>query len=136
MQLETGRRALHAIQFSGKSSRTESTCFQTQNQSDFVNQREFRFVTKIVGIIGSATLFLTACGDVQSRSSDAFITELPESLLAIVAPNQDLNTVRIDPSDGCYVYRYVGPVETTFLPLRSVRGRPICTRQPDVVKTS
>ena len=86
--------------------------------------------------MGCATFLLAACGDVQRRSSDTFIPELPESLLAIVAPNQDLNAVQIDPSDGCYVYRHVGPVETTFLPLRSVRGRPICTRQPDAVKTS
>jgi hypothetical protein len=32
------------------------------------------------------------------------------------------------PEDGCYWYRYVGPVETTYLPLRTIEGRPICTR--------
>ncbi|WP_300514225.1 hypothetical protein [Aliiroseovarius sp.] len=67
--------------------------------------------------------------------SGGFIMELPEPVLEIVAPNQDLTAVRIDPEDGCYVYRHVGPVETTFLPLRSKRGRPICTQRAEVEGT-
>jgi len=46
----------------------------------------------------------------------------------VAAQNQDLTAVKIDPTNGCYVYRYRGPVETTFLPLRAENGRPICTR--------
>lgn len=63
-------------------------------------------------------------------STEGFIKELPEGVLEIAAPFQDLNAVRIEPTDGCFVYRYVGPVETTYLPLRSKRGNPICTREP------
>ncbi len=48
--------------------------------------------------------------------------------MALADPKQDLNAVKVDPVDGCLVYRHVGPVETTFLPLRSREGRPICTR--------
>ncbi len=84
-----------------------------------------------VWIVGCMTLLVSACGDMQSTTvsqSDGFLKELPEGVLAIAAKNQDLTTVRIDPADGCYVYRYVGPVETTFLPLRAGNGRPICSR--------
>ena len=86
-----------------------------------------------------ALTLLAACGGQQNTSSapsDGFIKELPEGVLAIVAPYQDLSAVRIDPEDGCFVYRYIGPVETTFLPLRSANGRPICTRPAEVPKTS
>jgi hypothetical protein len=31
-------------------------------------------------------------------------------------------------SDGCYWYRYAGPVEITYLPLLTRDGRMICTR--------
>lgn len=83
-------------------------------------------------LCGAALVLLAACGDVQntkSTPSDGFLKELPEGVLAIAAPYQDLKAVRINPTDGCFVYRYKGPVETTFLPLRSVNGNPICTRQ-------
>jgi len=80
-------------------------------------------------IVGCAPLLVAACANVQSSGpTDSFFTELPEGVLAIVEANQDLTAVRIDPTDGCYVYRYVGPVETTFLPLRATNGRPICSR--------
>jgi hypothetical protein len=52
---------------------------------------------------------------------------LNEELLALVAPGQDTSSVRIE-SDGCYWYRYVGPVEVTYLPLLTRDGRMICTR--------
>lgn len=76
---------------------------------------------------------LASCGTIDSGNtnpSGGFIGELPEAVVAIAAPYQDLKSVRIDPLDGCYIYSYAGPVETTFLPLRSLDGRPICTRQP------
>lgn len=84
-----------------------------------------------VWFVGCAALLVSACGDMQSSTSSpsqGFVKELPVGVLAIVADNQDLTAVRIDPADGCYVYRYVGPVETTFLPLRAGNGRPICSR--------
>lgn len=84
-----------------------------------------------VWLVGCTALLVSACGDVQSTNrspTEGFFKELPEGVLAIAAKNQDLTSVRIDPADGCYVYRYVGPVETTFLPLRANNGRPICSR--------
>lgn len=83
--------------------------------------------------LGLAILALGGCaefGGQTGTSNDGFIKELPEGVLEIAAPFQDLNAVRIEPADGCFVYRYVGPVETTYLPLRSKRGNPICTREP------
>jgi len=56
------------------------------------------------------------------------VSDLPEAVIAAAAPFQDLTTVELRPGDGCYWYRHTGPVETTFLPLRTREGRPICTR--------
>ena len=53
---------------------------------------------------------------------------VPEEVVAMAAPYQDVSSARLMPEDGCYWYRHVGPVETTMLPLRTVGGRPICTR--------
>ena len=48
---------------------------------------------------------------------------------AIAGPGQDLSDVRINNADGCFVYRYNGPVETTYLPLRNRKGQPICAKR-------
>lgn len=87
-------------------------------------------------MMGCAALLLTACDDFASATATSgpnsgFISQVPEEVAAMAAKNQDLSAVRIDPADGCYVYRYAGPVETTFLPLRTVNGAPICTRTAD-----
>ncbi len=84
---------------------------------------------KPILLLASAALSLAACEGtgVPSGPSGSFV-QLPEGVLAIAAPYQDLSAVKIDEADGCYVYRHVGPVETTFLPLRSKEGRPICSR--------
>jgi hypothetical protein len=90
-------------------------------------------------LLGCATLLVSACDGIQGASSDptdSFIKVLPEGVVVVAAPNQNLNAVRIDPADGCYVYRYAGPVETTFLPLRTVNGSPICTRPTEAPATS
>jgi hypothetical protein len=90
-----------------------------------------------VWLFGSVAILLASCGNILSGGSDPsgrFIAELPKGVLAIAAPYQDLKAVRIDPLDGCYVYRHVGQIETTFLPLRAKNGRPICTRLPDAVE--
>jgi hypothetical protein len=87
-----------------------------------------------IWLSGAAILFLAACetgSTGTTQRSGQFIQNLPEAVLAIAAPYQDLSAVRIDPANGCFVYRHVGPVETTFLPLRSVKGRPICKKAAD-----
>lgn len=91
-------------------------------------------MNKSVWLLGCATLLLAACDTLdvgQSDPSSQFINELPEGVLAVAAPYQNLKAVKIDPSNGCYIYRYAGPVETTLLPLRTVEGQPICTAKPD-----
>ena len=90
-------------------------------------------------LIGCVTLTLAACesgSSGENERSSQFIRELPDGVLAIADPYQDLTSVKLEPSDGCYVYRHVGPVETTFLPLRSVTGRPICTRPAETTPTN
>lgn len=84
------------------------------------------------GLIASAALLaLGACDAAMTQTSNqptGFIEVLPEQVVALAAPNQNLQAVQLRPEDGCYWYRYSGPVETTMLPLRTVDGRPICTR--------
>ncbi|WP_108862318.1 MULTISPECIES: hypothetical protein [Ruegeria] len=79
----------------------------------------------------AALLFVSACTETTSLSAESepgTISRVPDTVAQIAAPGQDLTAVKIMPEDGCYWYRYVGPVETTFLPLRTIDGRPICTR--------
>ncbi|MEY3005278.1 MAG: hypothetical protein RLZZ491_2454 [Pseudomonadota bacterium] len=54
---------------------------------------------------------------------------ISETVRALAAPGQDLTQARLE-SDGCYWYRYEGPVETTFLPLLTRDDRMICVRAP------
>ncbi|MBY6084188.1 MULTISPECIES: hypothetical protein [Ruegeria] len=83
-------------------------------------------------LIGLCALSLiAACTETTSMSGDKApgdLAKVPEGVVEIAAPGQDLTAVRIMPEDGCYWYRYVGPVETTYLPLRTADGRPICAR--------
>jgi len=95
-------------------------------EDDLMN---YRILLLCISLFG-----LSACASVAPEDDvplNPFVDELPEGVLAIAAPFQDLNAVMIDPTDGCYVYRHAGPVETTFLPLRTKGGRPICTRLPE-----
>lgn len=86
-----------------------------------------RILKAIAGI--TALLALGACSAPLSRSPEAqpyFLEEVPEQVVALAAPNQNLQAVRLKPEDGCYWYNHVGPVETTLLPLRTADGRLIC----------
>ncbi|WP_415922215.1 hypothetical protein [Tateyamaria sp. SN6-1] len=82
-------------------------------------------------VLGCAAVLLAACDETVGGAGGNFINPLPEEIVDLAGPNQDLKAVRVDPVDGCLVYRHVGPVETTFLPLRAKSGAPICTRQPE-----
>lgn len=75
-----------------------------------------------------ATMLLASC-DINEPGQ--ILGEVPEEITEIAAPYQDLSSVRIDPADGCYTYLHAGPVESTYLPLRTTSGSPICSRQPD-----
>lgn len=63
----------------------------------------------------------------SSGTEPAPLPPLPESVIAVAAPWQNLATARLMPEDGCYWYTHEGQVETTMLPLRTPEGRPICT---------
>ncbi|WP_224823961.1 hypothetical protein [Cognatishimia sp. MH4019] len=92
-----------------------------------------------VWFAGAAVLLLAACDGMpmgSGGSASGFMTNVPERVIEIAAPNQDLTRVKIDSVDGCYVYRYVGPVETTLLPLRTREGRPICSRPAETAAES
>ncbi len=74
-----------------------------------------------------AALLMGACSaDGTGLSVTRGLKKAPEAVVALAAPNQNLDAVRLDPEDGCYWYLYDGPVETTLLPLRSKSGRRIC----------
>ncbi|MDX2288796.1 MAG: hypothetical protein NW217_08240 [Hyphomicrobiaceae bacterium] len=81
-------------------------------------------------VLAVSLMMLSACtaqvGGIGEEPSH-FLQELPEGVMAIAAPYQNLRAVILQPEDGCYWYEHVGPVETTMLPLRTAEGRPICT---------
>lgn len=72
-----------------------------------------------------ALVSLGAC-DVPSTT-----VNLPESVLAIVGPNQDLTSARVLEDDNCYWYDHKGIVETTPLPLRTESGQQICVAKAE-----
>lgn len=87
-------------------------------------------MTNLIKALVLATL-AGACTEVSTApdpSGPGTPVQISEEVAAIAAPNQDLTSVRLMPEDNCYWYRHVGPVETTYLPLRTTEGRPICTK--------
>ena len=74
----------------------------------------------------AAVMALSAC---VTTTPEGQTEEVSEQVRALAAPGQDLTQVRLE-SDGCYWYRYEGPVETTFLPLMTREDRMICVRAP------
>ncbi|MCV2894468.1 hypothetical protein [Lentibacter sp. XHP0401] len=83
---------------------------------------------KSVLACGLVAMTLSGCMAVEGTSSAGLLTTVPEEVLAIAGPNQNLAAIRVNPVDGCFEYQHVGPVETTFLPLRTAKGNPICTK--------
>ena len=90
---------------------------------------------KKLGILtGAVVVSLSACVSPEGASGGAdtrSFGSVPENVRAIAAPGQDLSDVRLNNSDGCFVYRYQGPVETTYLPLRNRKGQPICAKRDE-----
>ena len=79
---------------------------------------------KFIAPVALLTL-LAACGAPPTPAGET--ETLSPAVLALAAPGQDTVNVRIE-SDGCYWYRYTGPVEVTYLPLLTRDDRMICTR--------
>ncbi len=77
-------------------------------------------------VVITGTLVLAGCVSTTAVDDDGAFRELPEPLLDLAAPYQNLNKVRLGPNDNCFWYLYDGPVEQTWLPLRTAKGNPIC----------
>lgn len=72
---------------------------------------------------------LAACTDGEDyASSNGSARQASPQLAELAAPGQDLSRVKLDPSNGCFLYRYRGPIETTYLPVRTRQGNPICAK--------
>lgn len=86
-----------------------------------------------IGYVVAPLVLVLVAGCAPTNSADSAAAApppaAPEAVLALAAPFQDLSSVQLR-DDGCYWYRHSGPVETTFLPLLTRDGRPICTRPP------
>lgn len=83
-------------------------------------------VKRKTAILIAGALAVAGCTTTPSLDADGAFTELPEPLLALAAPYQNLNKVRLDQNDNCFWYLHEGPVERTWLPLRTAEGNPIC----------
>ena len=92
----------------------------------------FRIAAAVLALGFSAACNASATG---TDGTTGFLAEVPEGVLAIAAPWQNLDAVVLRPEDGCYWYQHRGPVETTLLPLRTRDGRPICTRPAEGTET-
>ena len=62
--------------------------------------------------------------------------QIKDQIAARAAPNQDIASARLRPDDNCFWFSYVGPVETTELPLLTKDGRHLCGPEQTVVQTS
>ncbi|MEM1373795.1 MAG: hypothetical protein AAGF78_05360 [Pseudomonadota bacterium] len=78
-------------------------------------------------IVIGALAGLAACEPVPGQNTGGsanFATQVPEEVVAVADPRH-VGTARLL-EDGCYWYVHDNVVETTFLPLRTPDGRPIC----------
>ncbi|UWQ19701.1 hypothetical protein K3551_18715 (plasmid) [Jannaschia sp. M317] len=86
----------------------------------------------------SLTLFLLpmlgACVGTMDDNGSTKARTVPDEVVALADPSQNVLTARLMPEDGCFWYEYVGPVETTLLPLRTPQGNPICGQSSEVAQ--
>ncbi|MEL6450824.1 MAG: hypothetical protein AAFQ19_06155 [Pseudomonadota bacterium] len=82
----------------------------------------------------AALTALIACD--EPASTGGFIAELPQAVVDLAGPNQNLAQVKVLPEDGCFWYLHNGPVESTLLPLRTASGSPICTQRQTEAETA
>lgn len=77
-----------------------------------------------------AGLVLSGCTEpTGGTGSSGFLAVVPEEVVALAGPNQNLGAVQFNQEDGCYWYLHEGPVEATMLPLRTAAGNPICAQR-------
>lgn len=93
-------------------------------EGDSELMRIHRFFRRLgVPLIGA--MLLGACATTAEDGSSN-IGNLPDGVVALAGPGQDLTTARFRADDGCYWYEHNGPVETTMIPLRTTDGNRIC----------
>lgn len=80
--------------------------------------------------LGLPIFCLAAC-NLDLASSQNSTKQLPEEVLNIVGPNQNLAAVEVSPEDNCYWFQHSNAVETTLLPLRTKSGAHICIKQEE-----
>ncbi|SFS21294.1 hypothetical protein [Yoonia litorea] len=71
----------------------------------------------------ATAMLMSACAAVPVAETEG---PVPDVVLSMAGPGQDLSTVILREEDNCYWYEHTSPVETTILPLRDASGRPIC----------
>lgn len=76
--------------------------------------KERVLMKKTVLGLSLAAMALSGCMTVDGGASDGVLAKVPEEVLAIADPKQNLGAVRVNPVDGCFEYRHIGPVETLF----------------------
>ena len=85
-----------------------------------------------------ALVALGACAELPMTPADTALAPapsrggVPQEVRDIAAPFQNVDSAVLLEEDNCYWYEHQGPVERTLLPLRSVRGNPICAPDPVV----
>ncbi|MCK0097721.1 hypothetical protein MWU60_19265 [Yoonia sp. F2084L] len=78
-------------------------------------------------VLRTATLLAIAgCTSVQPTSSQEPAVTIPQAVVNIADPRQNLTTAGLREQDNCYWYQHTNPLEVTLLPLRTIDGRPIC----------
>jgi hypothetical protein len=105
----------------------QSTKTQSAKKGDRKLMKIQKFARRI-GLPPLGALLLGACATTDQSGSQK-IGSVPEAVLELAGPNQNLATARIREEDGCYWYEHNGPVEKTLLPLRTANGNPICAAQ-------
>lgn len=83
---------------------------------------KFAVMVLMVPLLGACSGQLGMSGKKDGKSGE---TEVPEAVLQLAAPNQNVQSARML-ADGCFWYEYAGPVETTLLPLTTADGKRIC----------
>lgn len=88
-------------------------------------------------LVLTGLLTLAGCAAPMPKTTDdGYLLEVPESVIALADPTQNLSAVQLNPADGCYWYKHDGPVETTLLPLRATDGRVICAQVQEPLETA
>jgi Uncharacterized lipoprotein len=87
-------------------------------------------------VLGGLLALAGCAAPMPETTADGFLMDVPESVIALADPSQNLSAVQLNPADGCYWYQHEGPVETTMLPLRATDGRVICAQSPGQLETA